>query len=199
MSEATATREGMSAAEIEAVLEKRARALAAAPAHEVLRPLLATTALVGVGAEVFGVPVEGVREIVKVPPITPLPGTPEWIRGVAQVRGEILCAVDLGRWFKVEGRQEPAYLVVLAGLEAALGLLVDTVNGFTDIHADEVVGGLRESHGGRPVLATTVALVSVLDLPALASSADLIVGARPAESSPSGESYPGVSVPAETG
>ncbi len=46
----------------------------------------------------IGIPVEGVRDVVKTPTITPVARAPKWINGVINLRGRIVTAVDLGAW-----------------------------------------------------------------------------------------------------
>jgi len=169
----------VSEAKYQAVLEMRAQALAQAPTAREERRLAATVALVGVGSEVFGVPVAGMSEIVRTPPVTPLPGLPAWLPGIVQFRGEVLSAVSLARWFGLgESGPEP-YLVVLAGFEVPLGLLVGSVLGFRDVFHDELAAGLHGAEQGRrPVTQTTRDLVSLLDLAALVRSPDLRLTGR---------------------
>lgn len=45
--------------------------------------------------EVFGVNVFKVREALMMPPITPLPGSPKHVLGVANIRGQIIPVIDL--------------------------------------------------------------------------------------------------------
>lgn len=66
------------------------RRAAPAPA-EVLRQLLC----VRVEGSPYAVPVENVREIVRVRPITPIPRTDRCVRGVISLRGEIIQVIDL--------------------------------------------------------------------------------------------------------
>jgi purine-binding chemotaxis protein CheW len=61
-----------------------------APA-EVLRQLLC----VRVEGVPYAVPVENVREIVRVRPITPIPRVSSCVRGVISLRGEIIQVIDL--------------------------------------------------------------------------------------------------------
>ena len=58
---------------------------------EVLRQLLC----VRVEGAPYAVPVENVREIVRVRPITPIPRTVSAVRGVISLRGEIIQVIDL--------------------------------------------------------------------------------------------------------
>ncbi|MBI5546308.1 MAG: chemotaxis protein CheW [Deltaproteobacteria bacterium] len=170
--------EEISEAHYQAVLEKRAQALAQAPKTLGERRLICTVALVGIGPEVFGVPVTGLREIVRAPPLTPLPGLPAWLPGIVQIRGEILSAVHMARWLGIAESAPPQYLAVLEGFELPLGLLVGSVLAFRDIWAEDLASGLSEDERGqRPVSGTTRDLVSILDLEALVRSPDLRLGA----------------------
>ncbi|HEY3445668.1 MAG TPA: chemotaxis protein CheW [Myxococcales bacterium] len=162
------------------ILDKRARALAAVPSAAGQRRLAQTVALVKVGAETFGVPVDGLREIVRAPPLTPLPGLPAWLPGILHLRGEVLCAVHLGQWFAIADPRPAQYLVVLDGAEFPLGLLVSAVAGFRDVHEDEFASGLGEAEttaARRPISRTTRDLVSILDLPTLVKNPDLRIAA----------------------
>jgi purine-binding chemotaxis protein CheW len=58
---------------------------------EALRQLLC----VKVDGAPYAVPVENVREIVRVRPITPIPRTANEVRGVISLRGEIIQVIDL--------------------------------------------------------------------------------------------------------
>jgi chemotaxis signal transduction protein len=48
-----------------------------------------------IGRETLGLPISLVREIVRVPEITPVPNAPEHIEGVINLRGKIIAVVDL--------------------------------------------------------------------------------------------------------
>ncbi|WP_437204457.1 chemotaxis protein CheW [Planctomicrobium sp. SH664] len=53
------------------------------------------------GSSRYLLPVQNVREVAPLEQISPVPGSPKWIRGVVQCRGEILALLDLGRLFQV--------------------------------------------------------------------------------------------------
>ena len=50
----------------------------------------------------YAVPVERVREIVRMGPVTPIPRTPEDVRGVISLRGEMIELIDLRRRLGLE-------------------------------------------------------------------------------------------------
>src|SRR3954467_13330224 len=52
-----------------------------------------------IGRETFGVPIELVHEIGRVPDITAVPDAPEYIEGVINLRGKIISVVDLRKRF----------------------------------------------------------------------------------------------------
>jgi purine-binding chemotaxis protein CheW len=52
-----------------------------------------------VGEDEYAVPILKVREIVAVGSLTRVPGAPPWVRGVANLRGQVLPVVDLAAKF----------------------------------------------------------------------------------------------------
>jgi len=48
------------------------------------------------GDERYGFPLAAVREVRRPPRLTPLPGVPSWLRGITNLRGQILAVLDLG-------------------------------------------------------------------------------------------------------
>jgi purine-binding chemotaxis protein CheW len=81
----------------------------------------------------YGLPVERVREIVRMRPITPIPRMPPAVRGVISLRGEVVQVIDLRVRLGVAAESSaPARrrrIVVLHGEDGQLGaLLVDRVS-----------------------------------------------------------------------
>lgn len=52
-----------------------------------------------IGRETYGIPISLVREIVRVPEITPVPNTQQFFEGVINLRGKIISVVDLRKRF----------------------------------------------------------------------------------------------------
>lgn len=104
----------------------RERRSAAAPAASDPRILAVTAA----GTE-FGLPVDSVREVVRVPPVTRLPFPPPTIRGVTSVRGEIVTVMDLGMRLLGRSSEPERRLVVVDDPRTGekVGLLVQEVAG----------------------------------------------------------------------
>jgi len=86
------------------------------------------------GPEEFGVRVDKVREIMGVQEITSVPQTPDYLKGVINLRGKVIPVVDLRLKFSlepIEYTQRTCIIVVQVRGEIAtiqVGLVVDTVS-----------------------------------------------------------------------
>jgi purine-binding chemotaxis protein CheW len=78
----------------------------------------------------YAVPVERVREIVRMRPVTPVPRFPVDVRGVISLRGEIIQVIDLRRRLGVEPAEptrRTRIIVATTSTGDAAGMLVDSV------------------------------------------------------------------------
>ena len=85
----------------------------------------------------FGVPVEQVQEVIQYQEMTRVPLVPEVIRGLINLRGQIVTAVDLRRLFGMEerpGSRLPMNVVVRTD-DGAVSFLVDEIGDV--LEADE--------------------------------------------------------------
>ena len=81
-----------------------------------------------IGDEEFGIPIGAVQEIIKVGTITPIPDSPDFIKGLINVRGEIVAIIDVrARFFLTELEETPRHIVIAKSNENFFGLLVDEV------------------------------------------------------------------------
>jgi purine-binding chemotaxis protein CheW len=101
---------------------RRSRQLDRGPRTEYLAFVLA--------GDIYAAPVAFVREILKPPPLTPVPRAHESIRGIISVRGQLVTVVDLRRRMRLAeeplSRRTRILLVDASGGEV-LGLYVDEV------------------------------------------------------------------------
>jgi len=81
------------------------------------------------GNEEFGVPIDSVREIIKVGAITPIPDSPGYIKGIINVRGEIVTALDIKKRFSLTAKKnvEIKHIIVTKQEDGLFGLMVDEV------------------------------------------------------------------------
>jgi purine-binding chemotaxis protein CheW len=75
-------------------------------------------------------PISFVREIVRVPEITPVPNAPEFIKGVINLRGRIIAVMDLCKRFGDATRtiDKKSRIVVVEMDERLVGLLVSSAS-----------------------------------------------------------------------
>lgn len=97
-------------------------------------------------------PLDHVREILPYPDITPLPGTKEWLKGLANVRGNLLTIIDLPQYFGKNEvyRDDRSRILLMNTGEISAGLLVDEVLGlrhFDDELEKQTLSDLDEPVG----------------------------------------------------
>lgn len=92
------------------------------------------------GDEVFGIDIAHIHTVIVPQPITPVPQTPSYVKGVMNLRGRILPVLDLRTRFKIAGKSPTdssrVVIVEVDGLSA--GLVVDTVSEVFRLSADSV-------------------------------------------------------------
>jgi purine-binding chemotaxis protein CheW len=93
-----------------------------------------------IGKETFGVPINLVHEIVRVPEITAVPDAPEYVEGVINLRGKIISVIDLRKRFgekKIERNRKNRILV--AEIERKMvGLIVDAASEVLRVSQEEI-------------------------------------------------------------
>jgi chemotaxis signal transduction protein len=97
--------------------------------------------VVRLGGTRYGIPMESVAEVGRMPRLTRVPGVPDWMAGVANFRGRILPVVDL-RPLLDAAQVSPgtaARLLVLSKDGTGLGLLTEGVEGTAEIDPDSIV------------------------------------------------------------
>lgn len=94
----------------------------------------------GLGEEAYAIAVSDVREIIGAIPITRVPGLPESMRGVINLRGRIIPVADLRIRFKLEAADYGARtcIIVVQTRGGEFGLVVDRVLEVACIPAQDV-------------------------------------------------------------
>ena len=94
--------------------------------------------------EVYGIEILKVQEIIGMMKVTPVPRTPDFIRGVINLRGRIIPVVELRRNFGMEravDNEKTCIIVVQIRNGAAsvtMGLLVDEVSEVLDVAGQQI-------------------------------------------------------------
>jgi purine-binding chemotaxis protein CheW len=86
------------------------------------------------GGEEYGVRIEQVKEVTITPEIAKMPRTPSFIKGVANIRGDIIAIMDLEDRFAIQRterlpgkRSNRTYTLVIESAEFTIGLIVQEV------------------------------------------------------------------------
>ncbi|MCQ4087210.1 chemotaxis protein CheW [Saccharibacillus sp. JS10] len=106
------------------------------------------------GNEEYGIDVDKVRTIERMMPITRVPKTYSFIKGVINLRGVVIPVIDLRGRFNLE---EPEYtdqtrIIIVAVGDMEVGFIVDAANDVVDLDRDnidsppEVVGGVKAKY-----------------------------------------------------
>ena len=115
---------------------------AAARTHGVAAAMAATQQFLTftVGAEEYGVDIMTVREIKGWTDTTRLPNTPDYMRGVMNLRGLIIPIFDLrARFTHVLTEATPKHVtIVLAAGSRTVSILADTVSDILTVNAEEI-------------------------------------------------------------
>lgn len=94
------------------------------------------------GMERFAVRLTEIREVVKPPKIFKVPSTPAHIPGLINLRGDILCVIDLRKKMGLEdapaGGEEDARVIVIRRQGSPVGLLVDRIQDALDLKEHDV-------------------------------------------------------------
>ncbi len=109
-------------------------------AAERARPAEEQVVVLDVGDESYGIPVQRVREIVRVPPITRVPNGPAFLEGVINLRGQVIPVMDLRKHLGITSSDETRRSrVVVAELgQHTVGLMVDGVSQVVMVAATDI-------------------------------------------------------------
>jgi purine-binding chemotaxis protein CheW len=82
----------------------------------------------------FGIDVLRVQEVIRSQPMTRVPLAPPVVRGLINLRGQIVTAIDLGQRLELPGREgtEASVHVVVNVDGAAVSMLVDSIGDVVD-------------------------------------------------------------------
>ena len=96
------------------------------------------------GAEEFGLEILKVQEIIKMMDITRVPRTPDFVRGVINLRGKVIPVVDLRLRFGMEPKATTDKTCVIVvqvrreNLTVTMGTIVDEVSEVLDIGGEQI-------------------------------------------------------------
>jgi len=96
------------------------------------------------GGEIYGLEILKVQEIIGMMSVTRVPRTPEFIRGVINLRGKVIPVVDLRIKFGLESKDDTEKTVIIVvqvsrgSQQVTMGTIVDEVSEVMDIDAGQI-------------------------------------------------------------
>jgi purine-binding chemotaxis protein CheW len=109
------------------------------------------------GGEFFAIDLRHVREVFELESITPVPGMPASLVGVANLRGTVVPLADLRPSLGVPASATPKYAVVVRQGTQQVGILIDEVPEIRTIHPDDMLAAsTRGVTDSRPFLSGLV-------------------------------------------
>jgi two-component system chemotaxis response regulator CheV len=122
----------------------------------------------------YGVNVAKVREIIPMPILTTVPDMPDFANALAEVRGEVIPIIDLGKWMKLVVPDELEIrpkVIVVEMLKTTVGIIVHDVERIRRIKWTQIKPPpplLQSKHGGKITGVTKIDegdnLLLILDL-----------------------------------
>ncbi|MFQ5536321.1 MAG: chemotaxis protein CheW [Gemmatimonadota bacterium] len=98
--------------------------------------------------EEYGIEILRIREIIGLLPVTVVPRTPDFVRGVVNLRGKVIPVVDLRVKFGMDPvpETEETCIIVVQSQENLMGVMVDKVSEVLDINGEEIVDAPSLGH-----------------------------------------------------
>jgi len=136
------------------------------------------------GSEEYGVDILRVQEIKGWDSVTPIPNTPEYIKGVINLRGTIVPIVDLRQRFNMpEIEYGPITVVIVLKIECAdrdriMGIVVDGVSDVYDVPPEEMkaapdFGNVVDTEFVRGLATVDEKMIIILDIDHLMSGNEM--------------------------
>lgn len=133
------------------ILEARARELAREPVIGTAADDLLDVVEFELASERYGFDLAHVREVSPVRELTPVPGTPPFILGIMNLRGEIRTVIDVKKFFGLpeKGITQLNKIILLESADMQLGVLADAINGVGIVRLGELQTALPTLTGIR--------------------------------------------------
>ena len=90
--------------------------------------------------ETYGIEVLHVQEVLKINEITPVPGSPDFVLGVINLRGNVVTVVDIRKRFGLPPLKasESSRIIIIESGEQVVGILVDRVTEVVHLQVSEI-------------------------------------------------------------
>ncbi len=94
-----------------------------------------------VGEESYGIEINHVTEIIGIQEITEIPGMPDYIKGIINLRGKIIPVIEVRLRFKKKaiGYNDRTCIIVIDVRDLSIGLIIDSVSEVIRIEDHNIV------------------------------------------------------------
>lgn len=130
--------------------------------------------------ETYGVNVMEVQEVLRVSEIAPVPGAPDYVLGIINLRGNVVSVLDTRRRFGLMPHEisESTRIIIIESEEQTIGIMVDAVAEVVDVEQQEIdtaptVGSDEASRYISGVVSREGELLILVDLSRLLSESEL--------------------------
>jgi purine-binding chemotaxis protein CheW len=92
------------------------------------------------GDEIYGINVMQVQEVLRLTEIAPVPGAPEYVLGIINLRGNVVTVIDTRTRFGLQYQEpdERARIIIVEVSGNVIGMLVDAVAEVVYLHQSEI-------------------------------------------------------------
>ena len=93
-----------------------------------------------IGDEIYGIDIRDVTDIIELQKITEVPDMPEYVKGVINLRGQVIPVVDMRLRFQMQEREydDRNCIVVVDIQDLSVGFIVDTVTEVQEIAQKDI-------------------------------------------------------------
>jgi purine-binding chemotaxis protein CheW len=126
------------------------------------------------GNEEYGLHIDQIKEVVITPNITRMPQTPSYVKGVANIRGNVIAIFDLEDRFNLTRtiqNQGSKYTLVVESDDVKMGLLVNEVPNTVSVNTsdlDESIGIINDANAEtnyiKGIIKTGTRLIILIDI-----------------------------------
>jgi len=123
-----------------ALLKTRAQALAVENKDESAQKEIIEIVVFRLASETYGIESKYIREVYPLKDFTILPGTPPFVLGIMNVRGQIISVIDLKIFFHLpeKGLGELNKVIIVRNQGMEFGILADIIRGMRSIPIEEI-------------------------------------------------------------
>lgn len=117
--------------------------------------------------EIYALSVDVVTEIIGIQDITEVPELPEYVRGIINLRGQIVPVIDLRLKFEKVSKaydDDKTCIIVIEERDISLGLIVDAVAEVVDIPDAQMVDYLQTEDANQFISAIVTAIVGLFGI-----------------------------------